>query len=280
MVVQKLIVTIFQNQYETHGTALMETQNKNKERIKKMGKVEAIALSPASSKILSTLTDILQTYVHAATSDNTRKAYQTDIRQFMNWGGLLPCDTTAIIRYLHEHAETLNHRTLSRRLTTLRQWHRYQNFKDPTEHPLVQKTLTGIKNTHRQPKQKAQVLRLEDLKNIVETFKDSNRLIDARNLTLLEVGYFGAFRRSELVNIKWEHITLSDQGMEILIPKSKTDQMGEGQHCAIPYVSDELCAVKALLHWQQQTGLKEGYIFRRLSKTQSIQKQPIAPQSC
>jgi integrase len=102
-------------------------------------------------------------------------------------------------------------------------------------------------------------------------------LIDIRNLALLQVGYFGAFRRSELVNIKWEHITFSKQGMEILIPKSKTDQISEGQQCAIPYGNEELCAVTALLHWQQQTNLKEGFVFRRLSKTQSIQKQPIAP---
>ena len=29
-------------------------------------------------------------YIHAATSDNTRKAYQADIRHFTQWGGLLP----------------------------------------------------------------------------------------------------------------------------------------------------------------------------------------------
>ena len=146
-------------------------------------------------------------YIQAATRDNTRKAYQADIRQFMNWGGVLPCEPTMIVRYLHEHAIKLNHRTLTRRLTAIRQWHRYQNFSDPTNHPLVIKTLTGIKNTHGQPKQKAEVLRIEDLKTIVATFKDSPHLMDIRNLALLQVGYFGAFRRSELVNIQWEHLT-------------------------------------------------------------------------
>ena len=173
-------------------------------------------------------------YVTAATSDNTRKAYQSDIRQFMNWGGLLPCNSTMLVRYLHEHALTLNHRTLSRRITALKQWHRYQNFPNPTEHPLVLKTLTGIKNTHGKPKNKAPALRLDDLNKIIAVLTQSNRLIDIRNNALLQVGYFGAFRRSELVNIQWEHIMFSKQGMEILIPTSKTDQGSEGQQSTIP----------------------------------------------
>lgn len=143
-------------------------------------------------------------------------------------------------------------------------------------HLSIKNALAGIRNTHGQPKQKAEVLRLEDLQTIIKTFKDTKRLIDIRNLALLQVGYFGAFRRSELVNIKWEHITFSDQGMEILIPKSKTDQTGESQHCAIPYGNDDLCAVKALLHWQELSDLKDGFVFWRLSKTESIQRQPIA----
>jgi len=56
---------------------------------------------------------------------------------------------------LHAHAETLNSRTLSRRLTALKHWHSYQGFTDPTSHPLVRKTLTGIQNVHGKPKEKA-----------------------------------------------------------------------------------------------------------------------------
>jgi len=42
----------------------------------------------------------LQDYIIAATSDNTRLAYQKDIRHFISWGGLLPTDTETIVRYL------------------------------------------------------------------------------------------------------------------------------------------------------------------------------------
>ena len=89
-----------------------------------------------------------QQYIIAATSDNTRRAYQSDIRHFIDWGGLLPTSAEIIMNYLQQYATNLNPRTLVRRLTALKNWHIYQGFTDPTAHPLIRKTLTGIKNVH------------------------------------------------------------------------------------------------------------------------------------
>ncbi|MFX8258232.1 integrase, partial [Acinetobacter baumannii] len=50
-------------------------------------------------------------YQIAATSDNTRRAYQADIRHYETWGGQLPATTDSILRYLHAFADTLNPRT-------------------------------------------------------------------------------------------------------------------------------------------------------------------------
>lgn len=66
----------------------------------------------------------------------------------------------------------------------------------------------------------------------------------------MQIGFFGAFRRSELVALRWEGIQFVKEGIEILIPKSKTDQGGEGLVCAIPYGNKQLCPVAALKQWQ------------------------------
>lgn len=71
-----------------------------------------------------------QDYIHAATSNNTRKAYQSDVRHFINWGGLLPASPESIVNYLHQYAAVLNPRTLHRRLTAIKQWHLTQSFDD------------------------------------------------------------------------------------------------------------------------------------------------------
>tara|TARA_Y100001960_G_scaffold238467_1_gene251474 strand:+ start:62 stop:235 length:174 start_codon:yes stop_codon:yes gene_type:complete len=38
----------------------------------------------------------LRHYLQAATSDNTRKAYRSAIRQFEKWGGRLPSDRDTV----------------------------------------------------------------------------------------------------------------------------------------------------------------------------------------
>jgi integrase len=43
-------------------------------------------------------------------------------------------------------------------------------------------------------------------------------LINTRNRALLLVGFFGAFRRSELVDLKWEHVEFVSDGMVITVP--------------------------------------------------------------
>lgn len=219
-------------------------------------------------------------YIHAATSDNTRKAYQKDIRHFWQWGGQLPCSMDTVIKYLHDHAQSLNHRTLSRRLTAISHWHTYQNCgSDPTQHPSVKKTLAGIRNLHGKPKEKAPALTLAQLELMVSFLKQDQSLLALRNSALLQIGFFGAFRRSELVLIKYEDIQFFPEGIEILIPRSKTDQSGEGQVCAIPYGNDHLCPITALKLWCKEAGINSGYLFRSVNNDQSLKNEAISPQT-
>jgi integrase len=159
---------------------------------------------------------------------------------------------------------------LVRRLTALKNWHVFQGFDDPTANPAVRKTLTGIKNTHGKPKDKAVPLTVEALKVMAAYLKNSGRLIDIRNNALLQIRFLGAFRRSELVAIRWEHIRFVPEGIEILIPRSKTDQSGEGQVCAIPYADNTLCPVSALTTWREQSGYSTGWVFRQMTKGSQI----------
>jgi integrase len=209
-------------------------------------------------------------YAHNATSDNTRKAYRSDICHFMSWGGLLPTTPDVVIRYLEHHASLLNHRTLSRRITALKNWHTYQGFPDPTAHPLVGKTLTGIKNVHGKPKDKAVALTLDTLIQMCDHLKGRGELIDLRNIALLQIGFFGAFRRSELTAIRYEHLNFVQEGVEIMIPRSKTDQEGEGVVCAIPYGIDQICPVSALDYWIAESGISSGHIFRQFAKNDNV----------
>lgn len=225
----------------------------------------------SSLAILSNMpANINNEYINAAISNNTRKAYRCDVRHFKYCAGLLPATIENIISYLQMNATILNPRTLSRRLTALKQWHLYQDFPDPTSHTMVRKTLAGIMNVHGIPKNKALALTIEQLEKIVESLSRSSSLINYRDSALIQIGFFGAFRRSELVNIKVEHIKDLHEGVEILIPRSKTDQTGKGKICAIPYGKEKICPVTALSRWLNKANIKDGAIFRKITKNGSL----------
>ncbi|MBS0288400.1 MAG: tyrosine-type recombinase/integrase [Proteobacteria bacterium] len=218
-------------------------------------------------------------YLHAATSENTRQAYRNDIKHFCSWGGLLPASPEMVIRYLKTYASLLNPRTLLRRLTAIKHWHTYQGFSDPTAYPLVRKTLSGIANVHGKPKQKATALTIENLRKLVMYMEAQNTLKMQRNNAILQVGFFGALRVSELTDLKYENIKFVAEGMEILIPRSKTDPTGQGQYCAIPFGNNKLCAVKAIENWFVKANITCGYAFRKVDKHQRIGDTPLTHKS-
>jgi integrase len=79
------------------------------------------------------------------------------------------------------------------------------------------------------------------------------------------------------VAIAWEHIHFVPEGIEILIPRSKTDQSGEGQICAIPYGDNTLCPVSVLIAWREQSGYSSGFVFRQMAKGSQINQEALKP---
>ena len=205
-------------------------------------------------------------FLAAATSENTRRTYRSAIKHYLSWGGVLPADEPTMIRYLLAFAASLNPRTLALRLTALAQWHVHQGFADPASTPTVRKTLAGITRTNGKPKKKAKALPVEDLERIVAQLVDLATLKAARDNALLQIGFFGGLRRGELVAIDVSHIGLQAEGMTITLPRSKTDQMGEGIVKAIPYGDGACCPATALRTWLDAAGISSGPVFRPISK--------------
>ena len=218
------------------------------------------------------------TYLRAATSDNTREAYQRDVNHFLGQGGQLPATPELIEAYLKQCAPDYNPRTLKRRLIALRQWHQLKGEKDPTKHPMVTKTMRGIARLHGVPRKQAHAMRLADLDQIVKYLNLQDKPLTIRNRALLLLGFFGAFRRSELIALQWENVRFEENGMIITVSRSKTDQTGEGMDCVIPFGNDVRCPVRALISWRSTSRQFTGPIFRRISKTGNIGAQAITPQ--
>lgn len=233
----------------------------------------------AGTSLTTELANQHRVFLAAATSDNTRRAYRSAVRHFLAWGGVLPSDEVAVIRYLLTYAQSLNARTLGLRLTALSQWHIHQNFADPASTPTVRKTLAGIERIHGKPKKRAKALPIEDLENIISRLTTVDGLKAKRDNALLQLGFFGGFRRSEIVRLTVEDIAWEQQGIIITLSRSKTDQQGEGIIKAIPLGEGACCPTRALRTWLDAAAITSGPLFRSINKWGVVSEKALNPAS-
>ena len=225
------------------------------------------------SNTAPTVTDhskLHQQYIQAATSENTRRSYQSAIKHFLESGFLLPATVQMVTDYLLIYSEKLNARTLDVRLTAISQWHTLQKFYDPTRDPSIKKLMTGIRRTHGQPKKKAKPIQIDELQRMLQYLGSNNSLINLRNSALLLTGFFGAFRCSELTSIEIGDLHWESEGLIITIKKSKTDQDNLGMKRVLPKSMNEICPCKILKRWIEAANLTEGALFRHIDRWGNI----------
>ena len=221
---------------------------------------------------------LLKQYLQAATSDNTRRAYRSAIRQFEKSGGRLPTDQDTLIRYLLAKATMLNPRTLDLHLTAISQWHHYQGLSDPARDPLVRKTMDGIRRSHGRPKRKAKALRLEHIAQMINYLRSLPETKKRqRDIALVLVGFFGAFRRSELVAVEMSDLIWEPEGLIIRLSRSKTDQTSAGKGRALPYGTAGCCPSSALKDWITAADFSDGPVFRPVNRWDQVQLNSLNP---
>lgn len=214
--------------------------------------------------------DEIKQLMRNSISINTQKSYKRDIEHFRDSGFAIPATEQMIIDYVHMHSKSYKPDTLARRLKALKFYHVISGYGDPTDHEGIKLLMKGIQRTYSTPPKKARPFSLEDIIDISNLLINSERRIDIRNLALIQIGFFGAFRRSELVNIKLEDLNFTKDGVSILIPRSKTDQTAEGQVCGIPFGNENICPVTSLCNWLKEGEITSGYIFRSINKSNKV----------
>ncbi|MYM92324.1 site-specific integrase [Duganella vulcania] len=223
------------------------------------------------------MTDI-DTYIEAATRDNTRRSYQTAVRHFeVEWGGFLPATADSVARYLAHYAESLAVNTLQQRLAALARWHIDQGFPDPTKSPVVRQVLKGIRTLHPAQEKRARPLQLEQIRHLVAWLDAAiaaavavsdraAQLRHQRDKALLLLGFWRGFRGDELTQLRVEHVdAVAGQGMSCFLPLTKGDRQARGTRFRAPALAS-LCPVEAYLSWIAVAHLSEGPVFRGIDR--------------
>ena len=233
------------------------------------------ATGASASNLLSACADSkVLAFVAAATSENTHRAYESDLAHYLSWGGCIPSAPQLVAQSLATHAESLSMATLARRIVSIRRAHVFGGFPDPTKAELVRLALRGVRRLHGRPQRRVAPLRLEHLGDIVSRLGSEKR--DLRDRALLLVGFAGAFRRSELTAIDCKWIERREQGVVVTLPRSKTDQEGRGRQVAIPRIGGPICPVAALDSWLATSGITDGPLFRPVSKAGRVLGKPLS----
>lgn len=209
-------------------------------------------------------------YAEEAKAENTRRAYRSDWRRFSAWCNThrvaaLPASGDTLALYLAAYADAgRKPATLGRAIAAIVQAHKAANVPSPWT-TAARAVWQGVRRRHGiAPQQKSPIL-LDDLRAMLATLGD--RPIDVRNRALLLMGFAGALRRSELVGVDVEHLRNDKDGLRLHLPRSKTDQEGQGRIVGLPYGGrPATCPVRAVRAWIDVAGIERGAVFVGLTR--------------
>src|SRR5581483_6511902 len=214
-------------------------------------------------------------YIGCAKSPATLRAYRTAWSDFAGWceeKGLqsLPAAPATVAEYAADRAATLKAATLQKNLAAISVAHQTAGHTSPTGDSAVRIVMQGIRRSKgTAPQQKAPAV-TSDVRAMVEMLPDS--LLGVRDRALLLLGFAGAFRRSELVALDVEDLTITSEGISILLRRSKTDQQAQGRRVGVPYGSNPAtCPVRSLVAWLETSSITKGPLFRSINRHGQIQ---------
>jgi len=223
---------------------------------------------------------LVASYTEAAQSSSTTRSYATDLQHFQRHGGTIPATAVMVAEYLANFAGTLAVATLQHRLIAIHRAHVDIDVPSPVMDYLVKRTMQGIRRTVGTKQRRVTALMKDDMVELMVHIEQQLPMKAARDKALLLVGFAGAFRRSELVALRYEDMTEFDSGLELALRRSKTDQEGAGRTVFIPYARGSRCPVKALKSWLDLAGVTEGPLFRPINRhDQIVGSKALTPQS-
>jgi integrase len=225
--------------------------------------------------------DRAREFIRASKAANTLRGYQSDWREFCAWCDAhgsrpVPASPEVVASYIADCAARLKVGSIQRRLNAVSEAHKAAGHESPTSASIVRNTLKGIRRTiATAPLQKAPTLTNEIRAMIGAT---APSLIGLRDRALILIGFAGAFRRSEIVNLDLTDVEFSRDGLTITLRRSKTDQQGIGRKIGVPYGSNpETCPVRVLQSWIEQAGITSGPLFRAINRHAQLQPVRLSP---
>ena len=164
--------------------------------------------------------------------------------------------------------------TIQRILASITYKYRLNGFQFDRKNPNIAETISAIVRDEKNNKSgQAKELLKADIIKIIDTIpSDEEDYSNIRDKAMILIGFYSFCRRSELLGMQFEHLNFGNDGVQVLIPFSKTDQTGEGRMILLPATNDDYCPVRALKYWLEIAMIENGPLFYKINKSNTIEK--------
>jgi len=224
--------------------------------------VTGLSLNPDQQ--IELLKENVREFLREHLSPNTRRAYASTWRKFSRWCAVFDIDPTiapphSVALYLAELVrEGKKVSTIDRHLAAICKIQVLAGTDNPRTHPGLKMMMQGIRRKLGMAQDRVDAITPDQLRSMVEHLPDTPvwKLRRIRNAAILNLGFAGAFRRSEVVSLNVSDITVVEEGFRIQLRHSKVDQEGKGRAVGIPYGSVlRTCPIRSIEMWLQVSGL-------------------------
>lgn len=229
---------------------------------------------------------LAEEFFRAAKSENTVSAYESDLRDFATYCedrgyAWLPSTPATVALYISELAGWgMKPSTLQRRLVAISQLHKRAGYPSPAQDEPVKETFKGIKRKKGSMQEGAAPILLGTLRMMLAPLEREKGPAAIRDRAILLLGLAGGFRRSEISSLRVEDLHIVEEGVIVLLRRSKTDQEGEGHKVGIPYGEHlETCPVRNLKGWIAVLGREEGSLFCRIDRHGNLKQGGLTGQA-
>ena len=220
------------------------------------------------------------TVLQSRTQSSTRK-YIAGFKRWKAWAqqhklAVFPVEGTNLALYLQHLGDHLESKAAVEEAVNSLAWvHSLASLASPSNHPLVQVTLDGLKRALAKPVTKKTPVTAEILSEVVKDTEARPTLSNIRLATACLLAYAGFLRANELINLRPCDIRIADDKMIMRITHSKTDQFRHGGEVSIARTKNHTCPVAMLERYLQVTKVPmtaTEFLFRPITKTKTGEK--------
>jgi site-specific recombinase XerD len=187
-----------------------------------------------------------------ARAPTTNLAYGLAYKRWVSWSKqyseikLLPAEPLHVgiyITFLARSAKSFA--TINLALSAISWAHTLAGLSSPTKEILVTEIVSGIKRQLAKPAVPKEPLLPCHIEKILDSV-DYTSITDVRNSTIIVLGYYALLRFDEIRQLKTSHIIFSDSHVEISVPRSKADQLRQGDTIVVARLGGSRCPVTLL----------------------------------